>query len=216
MVEKVEFYFNGFVVAPSDDRLIIAAGPQELKDDRMQMIAKLVNAGKGTFSENAEMAKLIKGVDTGKPAWAVVKMSDSYRQCPFFQGIETATVTVDIKDNVATGKLVAEGKDAAAVQASLEEFNKELDNAKAEIKESAERVPAAFKSMLDQLSEFLAAVEVKAEGTKVTGSVQVKDFSKFMALPATLFGARAEAVERPARVDARLRREALVRGTKKN
>jgi hypothetical protein len=180
---------NMAVIAPSSDRLIMIMAPGREKLPIAEMV-KAIKAGKGGLADNAEMVKLIKGVDTTKPIWAAAKITEAYAVVPFLAGFGTITLSADLKDDALEAKLLAQGTDANQVKENVASFEAMLAQAKAGIQKEAARMSA-----LQPLVDFMESVKFQLDGATVTGTAALKDPSKFLTtFPMMMFGMRAQAV----------------------
>jgi len=215
-IDGVKVYWPGDKVAlilPSNDTLVFVAGPGPQRHSRssdegadpakperpiaaaVQAMAKAVKTGAGSLDANGDLGKLIKSIDTAAPFWAVAKVSDAYRKGgPIIQPFETASlVGKPAKDgNAVELTLTAEGTDIVAITTAAQEFLKGLEEAKRELGQQAERMPA-FKPMAD----FLGSIQVKLTAEKVTVTGRLQNSSTMMMIPMMFLGFRAGAASAP-------------------
>lgn len=194
--ENVEGYD---VVAPddhsafafiSDNRAIAFTGASK---DKLPIKEVLANTRAKTPAPNAllagaDFAPFIAKLDDKVRAWAVCKVSDSYRQAPFIQPFDTMTLlTTQNKDGVDI-RIAGEGKDAASVKGAVDMVNKGLNEARGQLPQMAQQIP-----MLKPVNDFVQAVKCAADGktASLTGTFQ-GDPAMLMAMPFMMMGARME------------------------
>lgn len=177
---------HGLVMLPSSERFVCVLGAnQETVDGFAKDTLAAIKAGKGGLAANAEMAALLKPVKVTDQAWAVVRMTDSYRQAPVFAGLDTASLSARIVEGGLEVTVVGAGKDAEKFKASVEVFTKGRDEAVAEIKRLAAQMPA-----LKSAQELLENIKVDAKANDVTVRTTFKNDASgpLMMLPMLLFG----------------------------
>ncbi len=103
-----------------------------------------MNAGKGKLGDSAEMAALVKGADKTAPAWAVAKISESYRQAEVLAPFDTVSASVAIKDGKIMAKFEGKGKDKEKMDGAVEMVNTSVKTELEQMKqmEKNEDVPA--------------------------------------------------------------------------
>lgn len=141
----------------------------------------------------ADFAPFISKLDDKTRAWAVCKVSDSYRQAPVIQTFDTLTLlTTQDKDGVSI-KVAGQGKDAAAVKSAVDQVNSGLNEARNELPKMAQQIP-----MLKPVNDFVQAVKCDADGktAALTGTFQ-GDPAMLMALPFMMMGVRSEGPKGP-------------------
>jgi hypothetical protein len=179
---------NAVIFMPSDEQIVLVAGPQRETMPLTEVVAAL-KAGKGGLADNAEMLpeilQLAKSVSPGQTIWAVAKMTDAYRVAPLVSPFDVITLQGRQEGDTMKLKLVAQGKDPQQVQQSVDKFNEGLAKVKQAMGEQVQQMPA-----VKPLVDFLGGVKIEqAEGT-VTVTAELKG----MSLPAmgmmTMFGVR--------------------------
>ena len=169
----------GFIL-PSDDCLVLVTGPGT-KELPYEATIKAIKAGKGSLAENAEMAKLLKSVDANSPLWAVIEVSEAYGQCPYLDGLDSVTLTANVKDDTIAASVAAIGKDANDVPQFLESVKADIDSAKDRLTKTVERFAAA-KVICEPFISLLDSISIKADGVKLTAKAEIKNASKFLTL----------------------------------
>jgi hypothetical protein len=156
-------------------------------------MAAAVKKGSGSLTPDSDVGKLIKAADTAAPLWAVVKISDTYREGPIIQPIDTATLVGRPSKDRQTLELslVARGSDADAVAAAVMKLHEELQKARQEVSREAERM-----AFLKPIADFLASIKTQQEGSAVTVTAQLKGAASMTLLPMMLLG-RAGAAPPP-------------------
>ncbi len=211
------------MILPSSDTLVLVAGPgprrhshnhaegdhnsadgdDPAKPERpiaaaVHAMAKAVKTGAGSLDAAGDLGKLIKAIDTDAPLWAVTKVSDTYRQGgPIIQPFETASlVGKPAKDGKAVElTLTAEGTDIVAITTAAQDLLKHLEEAKREMGQQAERMPA-FKPIAD----FFGSIQVKLTGGKVTITGRLQDSSTMMMIPMMFMGVRVGGASQPTHI----------------
>lgn len=192
LVDGVEVYKpagDAGIIFASGEQLVLVTGPGR-KELPYSEVVQALKKGKGTLADNAEMAKLIKGIDTSKPIWAAATISEAYTKAPFLAGFQTITLTADLKDDALECRLSAQGADANQVKECVAAFEQIIESGKKELERQAARTP-----LFGTMTDFLGTVKFQVDGTAVTGTATLKDASKLtMMMPAMLFGARVSAI----------------------
>jgi hypothetical protein len=152
------------VVMPSEQRLAFLVGPDEKATAQpvKDMLAAL-KAGKGTLSENQELAALVKIMKPTDPLWAAARVSECYRQVPLLAGCDTVTLVGKSAGGGTDLTLVAKGRDDEKLKAAAAMFEKGRDEVAPEMKREAERMP-----FLKSFAEFVAGIKVEAKPGEVT------------------------------------------------
>jgi hypothetical protein len=166
------------VVCPSNDRLILIAGPRPETMPVQQVLAAF-KGGKGGIESDADMKALLDSVDRTKRLWAVAKATDAYRQAPVLAPFDTMTLVADEKGDETQFTLVAKGKDADRIKAAVEIFENGRQQALTAMKEKA---PEQAKPLLKGIVDFLESVKTAGDGTSVTVT------AVFKGGPAGVFG----------------------------
>ncbi len=178
-------------ILASNDRFVFLIGPGRENIPAADFV-KAVKAGKGTLAENADLTKLIKSLDTTKPSWAAMKVSESYTKAPYFDGLDTITVTADANGNRLSGTLTAIGADANRVKECHDAFVADMDKVKDELARSLECRPR-YKLMYGPILDTLSTIQLKLDGAKITATADVPDMGGFILIPSAGIGGRRAA-----------------------
>lgn len=149
-------------------------------------MAAAIKKNSGSLSPDSDVGKLIKAADTAAPFWAVVKISDAYREGgPIVQPFDTVTlVGKPTKDRQTLElALVARGSDADAVAAAVKKLHEGLQEAMQEVSREAARAP-----FLKPMGDFLASIKTQQDGGTVTATAQLKGAASMTLLPMMLLG----------------------------
>ena len=185
------------LILASRERLVLLAGDRRVPKPVEALVAALGrNGDKPTL--DPKMLALIKSIDTSSPAWAVVRMTDCYRQVPLFAPFDTVTMASKVGDGGAMAlTVVAAGKDAEAVKPAVAELNAGIEKAKAGAQQALAQMPA-IKPMVD----FVNSIRVEQQGATVTLTGKLQGQASAMMMPLVmLFGVRTAHIEGPAPVE---------------
>ncbi len=176
------------ILMPSSQMIVFSVGPT--KDCvPVKELAAALKAGKGTFGENADMVKLVKGVKAGCPIWGVVRMSESYKQDEkILANVDSAMLTTEVKDGVIKAAVTFEGTDDEKVKTAKGNLDEALASAKKEMDRMAGRMPA-FKVIGD--------IKTSLDGKKMSATLELKDEdlkSGLVGLVTSMFSARTRAM----------------------
>lgn len=204
--EKIPFkVVNGFEVfepdgesaffLPSDDRIVLCAAPAGESYPLAEMIAA-VQKGEGELKTSQEMSKLIGSIDTTRPVWAVAQITDSFRELPPLQWLQTLTVVGEPTEGAL--HLVARGqaKDADSAKGATDQITGLAANAATEIRIVEPIIPA-----LKSAEDFFASVKCGSKGNAVGAAADIKDSSTslFMLPLFVNFGNQHEVIPPPPR-----------------
>ena len=173
-VEVVGLGPDAAVILPSDDCLVLLAGPRS-ETLPVSAMAAAVKAGRGTLAPESEMGKLIGSLDASAALWAAVKVSEGYRKAPQLAPFDTMTLVGTYDKDVLAAKLVAKGPDAAKIASTISEFNIQLQDAREAVKQQGQQIPKA-------IVDFLGSVTVTSEANTATVTARLKGGSVAMAL----------------------------------
>lgn len=204
--EKIPFkILNGFEVfqpdgesaffMPSGNRIVFIASPNGADDPVARMIAA-VRKGEGDLKTSEEMSKLISSIDTTRPAWAVARITDTYRAVPPLQWFESVTL---VAEPIEGGlHLVARGqaKDANSAKGAVDQISGLAGTAASEMKLLEPIIPA-----LKSAEDLFATVKCNSDGNTVNATAGVKDSSTtlFMLPLFVSFGTHHEVIPPPPR-----------------
>lgn len=142
----------------SDELLLAIGGPRDAQGWPVKEMTAAIKAGKGTLSEDAQMVKLINAADRKSGGWAAIQMTDTYRSgAPWMKPFDTVLASRKSEKGKTTIKIVGTGSDADAIQNSVNEMNKGLDEVRASMNQAAGFLP---KPMID----FVSSLKVEADG----------------------------------------------------
>ena len=166
------------IILASKERLVLLGGPTRAELPIGDMV-NAVNTGKGKLEENEALAKLIKSIDTTGPVWAVMQVTESYREASFLAPFDTVTLQSKQKEGQIDISLAAQGKDVEKVSRAVVEFNNLMAKGSEEVSREAQRMPP-----LKLLADLLASIKAQADGTKATATAQLKgDLKGLLAIP---------------------------------
>jgi hypothetical protein len=204
------------LILPSNELLVFVAGPGPDRRARtsaetgdaaeaarparpiapgVAAMAAAIRKKAGSLKPDSAVGKLIKAVEPGAPFWAVVKVSEAYREGgPIIQPFDTATLTGKHSKDGQTLKLVlvARGLDADGVAAAVAKLEEGLQEGRQELAREAERMPA-----LKPIADFLASIKISQEGKTATATAQIKGGASMALLPMMFMGRAARVEARP-------------------
>jgi len=155
------------LICPSNEQvvLIVGAKPEQLP---IEIMVKATGTGKGTLANSKDMVKLLESVDTTADAFAVVKVTDSYRQAPVVQGFDTVTAVLRHKDKLAGFEVKGQGSDAQKVKDAVDFLNGQVREGINELKGEVQNRP-----MLKPALDFVQSIRCSADGKNatLTGSI---------------------------------------------
>ncbi|MFB3890746.1 MAG: HEAT repeat domain-containing protein [Phycisphaerae bacterium] len=160
------------LVMPSADRIIFMIGPSQ-EQLPLKEFAAAVKAGKGTLEKNEEMARLLKGLETGDtPIWAAAVMSDAYRKAGVLTPFDSITLVSRQDQGVIKLTVAARGKDAEKVQVAVKEFDDGVAEARKDIGRMVEMMPA-----MKPAAALLESIKTESSGAGATVTAELKDAS---------------------------------------
>ena len=169
------------LIMPGPDRLVLVGGPSKALDTPLKAVAKAVKAGGKDFDTNDPLAAMVQAADKSKTLWAVAKISDTYRKLEILKGIQTVTLEMDGKAEQAVFSLTARATDANAAEAALQLLQRNLADARKQIKETLASLPT-----VRPWADFLESVKLSADGTTLQAAATMKEPAK--GLPAMMTG----------------------------
>jgi hypothetical protein len=173
----------------SDDRAISMVGAAQNKLPMKDLLAA-ARQNKGPLLTNPDIAKLIQALpaDPDVRAWAVCKVSDSYRMQPQVAAFDTITLTGRQNKDSLDLRIAGEGPDANKVAAAVDQINNGISQAKTGIAQAAQNLP-----MLKPINDFVQAMKCEAEGKTATLTSTLKgDATMLIAIPMMGFGVQAQ------------------------
>jgi hypothetical protein len=169
---------NPALILASDERLVFLVGASREKLPIAQMIAAL-KAAKGKLAGNQDIAKLVKSVGTGNALWAVMRVSEAYREASLLAPFQTVTLVGKRTGEQMHFALKATGSEAEKVSQAVTEFNELMAEGREEMARQVERMPA-----LKPVADLLASIKAKAEGTNATATARLKgDVKRLLGMP---------------------------------
>jgi len=170
------------LILASNERLVFLVSPSGEKLPIAQMVAAL-KAGKGKLTGNQDIAKLVKSVGVDNALWAVMRVSEAYRQASLLAPFKTVTLVGKRKAEQMDFALKATGSEAERVRQAVTEFNELMAEGREEIARQAERMPA-----MKPLADLLASIKGTAEGPNATVTAQFKgDVKRLLGMPFMLW-----------------------------
>jgi len=173
------------VVCPSNDRFLLFAGPNR-EALPVEEVLGAIKEGKRDLPLDADMAQLLGSVDRSKHMWAVMKMTDTYKNADLVAPFDSVTLTVDAKEDEAQYTLVARGKNPDEITASVDKFEK----GRQEVLKALKRAPAFPMAMPANIVDFVESINVRNDGMQVTVTAAFKGSSEtiLQTLPLMMFG----------------------------
>jgi hypothetical protein len=141
---------------------MMAADPQKLPT--REMIAA-TRAGKGGLDKAPGVPAMMKTVDSEQPLWAVVKVTEGYRQFPIASGFDHGSLVGRQVGPTFRLEMSAEGKDVKQLDISLHE----LQRYQKELMDWMRNV-APVMPPLQRVMRFLESIKPKVEGAKLTAT----------------------------------------------
>jgi len=174
--------FEGAFIPSSRDRLVIVFGPNNEHLPIKEVVAG-IKANRDEPALNAEMLRLVRGIDTAAPLWGAIRVTPAYREAPILAPFETVVFTSQqAQDGALALRLVARGKDAAAIKAATDELEKGLKEAKEEVKREITQIPA-----LKPIPELLESIRIENDGQRVTITGTAKQMPQTLLIPFLIF-----------------------------
>jgi len=192
-VEDVEVYRRDREVAmvcPSNDRFILFAGPGPEQMPLEQMLGAL-KKGKGGVDTDEDIAYLLGAVDRTKRTWAVMKMTDAYKNAQVFAPFDSVTLTADDKEDETFFTLVARGQNADEIGVAVDKFQLGRQQALDAMRKAG---PGRARVLPKGIVDFVDSVQVVQEGPQVTVTAVFKGrtLSDLGTMPLMFLGQRLE------------------------
>jgi hypothetical protein len=178
----------------SDERAIGFVGAAQNKLPIKELLAN-ARQNKGPLLTNPDIAKLIQALpaDPDVRAWAVCKVSDSYRTLSPVAAFETITLTGRQNKDSLDLRIAGQGTDAAKVAAAVDQINNGINQARAGLAQAAQNMP-----MLKPISDFVQAMKCEADGKNATLTSSLKgDATLLIALPMMGFAVHEQPMAAP-------------------
>lgn len=158
----------------SNHRAVLLAGPDREHLPVAEIAAALKDNAPKLRAEKAVVALLNK-VDRTSPAWAVVSMTKNFQQIPFFAPFDSGILTTRSEDDMMHVKLVATGKNAQALQQSVQTLQTGHQEMLREINEGmADGAAGDMFEMMKPGIDFIKSITFHIDGTTVTIKASIK------------------------------------------
>lgn len=150
------------MVMPSDELFVLFGGPPNGAAPPVKEILAAIKTGKGTLSEDATMSKLIATANRKSGGWAVIEMTDNFRNAEaVFKPFDSVLAERISEKGKTTIKVQATGSDAEAVKASVDQMNGGLEKIRANINQAGGFVPKSF-------IDFTQTLKIQSDGKTAT------------------------------------------------
>jgi hypothetical protein len=156
------------MIVVSDEQLIFSAAAQASMLPAEEMAASLaVPPDAPRISD--EITELVASIDTSKPLWVAIRVSDAYRHAPVLQMFDAITIEGTHAENGLDLSAEGRGPDPQQVADAVESLKGYLEWTLREMREMAEHSP-----MFGSFIEFFESIEVEAEGEVARGTAKLK------------------------------------------
>ncbi|MDP6523952.1 MAG: HEAT repeat domain-containing protein [Kiritimatiellia bacterium] len=157
----------------SNDTLVFIAGanPAELPGAE---VVRALTTKSPRMQLKKKVAELVSKVDRNSATWAIASITDSYRQVPFTEPFDTATLTVDHKDEGTGLTLTATGKDAERVKASVDTMRAKQQESLAELKKQM-AMAGPMAEMMKSAQKLMEGIKFDLDGQTATVTMTVSD-----------------------------------------
>jgi hypothetical protein len=174
------------VVCPSNDRILLFVGPNR-EALPVEVVLAAVKKGKRDAPLDADMTQLLGSVDRSKRLWAVMKMTDAYKNADLIAPFDSMTLTEDDHGDESLLTLIARGKNPDEIAASIDKFEAGRQDALKALKQ----VPPQL--MPSNILDFVESINVRNDGMLVTATASFKGSSSniLQTLPMMMFGMHA-------------------------
>jgi len=158
------------------ERFILVGG--EVDEDEGGALAQLpvrevVNAlksGKGGITTEPNMMKLVKEASQASGMFAVMEVSETYRQLSMLAPFKTLTLTTKTVGEEMELKLAARGEDADATTQAVEEF----EEGRKQMLEEIGEAPAEMMGVMAPFVDMVKGLKVEREGGNATLTAKMK------------------------------------------
>ncbi len=187
--------FESFYFAfPSDELAIIVGGPSS-EEMPLEEIAGKIRGGGGDFALSKDLAKLLGRTDMDSPAWALAKVTETFREAPFLAPFDTLALRTQRggTDGKAKIEIEAKGSKPEEAAAAIEMIQQGLAEGKKELADAAEEFPPAA-----QMKALLDTITVEGDGAgNARLSGEAEPGSLLGTMPMAFFGISARSMEIP-------------------
>jgi hypothetical protein len=177
----------------SDNRAMAITGASKEKLPVKEVLAALQakpNPAGHPLLATPEFAPFVASLNDSVHAWAVCKVSDSYRVAPFIAPFDTITLLGKQEKDGMNIRFAGAGKDAAAVKGAVDQINSGLAQAKQEMPRIVQQVPA-----MKPVADFVQAIKCDADGKNATLTSSFQgDITTLLAMPFMMFASERQPV----------------------
>ena len=204
-VQIISSSTNANFLLPSDQQLIVILGPSNESLPIPALLGAL-KTGRGGFAQNAALNKVVQTVDTTKPIWAAMVISDNYRQAPILAPFDALTLTTEVKTKPQgiAFKISATGSDKDKTAAAVDKLNGDIQKAIAQMQQMQQMMQGQMggrAAMFGPILETMQSIKVVADGANATMTGSASGLNPLgVILP--MFWFRAAAMHRAAPVQA--------------
>lgn len=197
------------VFFPSNDRAVLVGGPggrngggNVLPVEEMVAAVRKNAGGLKDSKDAADMAKLVKSVDTKQPMWGAMEVTPAFKQAPFLEPFDTVTLVgkpAGDKADKLDVRFDGHGADPDKVRAAVGMVNQGLDQAKQEMKRADEHMPQEMKAMVAMAREVVESMKCQADGkaASLTGTLPTGGSGMLLTSLFWAGAARAEPIAPP-------------------
>ena len=173
------------VISNSTLVFIAGANPAEMPGAK---VVKALTAEAPEMQLEKKVAELIGKVDRDSATWAVVSMTDSYRQAPFSEPFDNASLTIDNKDESTALTLTASGKDEERVKTSVNTMRAKQQESLAQLKQQM-AAAGPMTEMMKPAQELLEGIKIDLDGGMATVTLSISnDAGGIMSMPMMWMG----------------------------
>ncbi|HEV8605285.1 MAG TPA: hypothetical protein VGQ99_07970 [Tepidisphaeraceae bacterium] len=165
------------VMFAGNDRAIGMAGPNA-QGLPAEAFATALKTGKGGLADVEAMKKLIASVDTSQALWAVMKMTDTYKQAPVFSAFEQITMVGKLKDQMLDVQISGQGVNAGQVSAAVDQINAGVQMGINQLKPMVQDAP-----FFSAIIKAMETVQCSSQGEKATLTASIKGDAASLVLP---------------------------------
>ena len=169
------------LLLPSNDRLVLLAGPRE-EAIPLAAVISAINVKKTGLQATPEMRRLAAAVPANSALWAVAEISDAYREAEILAPFDTAVLTGTQSNGSMALKLTADGKDAQAVAQAVAILEAGRTEAIEEMETQTERM-GAMGEALKPIIEFMKSIRTETKGGRVTVTASLEAGPAQLAMP---------------------------------
>ena len=182
------------LLLPSAQRLILLGGPRKVNLPLSEVISAL-KARKVGLQNTPEMRGLIRSVGVNHPLWAVVEISETYRQAEVLAPVKTITLVTRAIKGSAHFTLTAEGTDTQGIAEAVNVFEEGRNKAIQGIERAA---GSPMEAMTKPMLELLQSIATQSQGKRVTVTAKAKEDMAALIAPLLFFSGVRSAGPPPA------------------